>query len=121
LIYYLELNKKICKYTDVEIKKNFLYLGLLLLLTGCFQSSAMVGPVITVASTGNLYEAGYSIAANRIVEKETGMSATSHVSSFIEDTANNEPEFDQRFIRLVKSNLEISRKKIIFQNKEKFK
>ena len=40
------------------------------------QSTAMVGPAITLASTGNIYQAGFSFGAGKAVENETGMTTT---------------------------------------------
>ena len=104
----------------MEIKKIFLYFSLAILLSGCFQSTAMVGPAITLASTGNAYHAGYSFMANRAVEQETGKTTTEHVTQLLEE-ANNNQQAEKELIKLVKSNFELTRKKIIFQNKDKFK
>ena len=69
----------------MEIKKIIFYFGALLLLTGCFQSTAMVGPAMTLASTGNVFQAGSSFVANQVVEKETGMSTGEHVSTIMDE------------------------------------
>ena len=53
-------------------------------LSGCFQSSAMVGPAITFASTGNVSQAGLAYFTNRAVKEETGMSTAEYVSTIIE-------------------------------------
>ena len=57
----------------MEIKKIVLYFCVSLFLTGCYQSTAMVGPVITLASTGNFSQAGLAYVANKAVKEETGM------------------------------------------------
>ena len=36
------------------INKIFIYIVALITLSGCVQSTAMVGPAITIASTGNI-------------------------------------------------------------------
>ena len=47
-------------------KRNiFLYLVLGFFLTGCFQTTAMIGPAITLASTGNMSQAGISFLTNK--------------------------------------------------------
>ena len=66
----------------MEIKKITLYFCISLFLTGCFQSSAMVGPAITFASTGNVSQAGLAYFTNKAVKEETGMSTTEYVSTF---------------------------------------
>ena len=54
-------------------------------MTGCYQSTAMVGPAITLASTGNVSQAGLAYLTNKAVEKETGMSAAEYVSTILEE------------------------------------
>ena len=55
------------------MKKIFLSLLTLLFLTDCLQSTAMVGPTMTLVSTGNLSHAFGTFITNQAVEKETGM------------------------------------------------
>ncbi len=104
----------------MEIKKIIFYFGALLLLTGCFQSTAMVGPAMTLASTGNVFQAGSSFVANQVVEKETGMSTGEHVSTIMDEEKRDQKKFNKRFINLVKSNVEKTRKELLTQSKKKF-
>lgn len=91
-------------------------------MTGCFQSSAMVGPAITFASTGNVSQAGLAYFTNRAVKKETGMSTTEYVSTFLEEktkkTKKNEKIYEELTI-LVQTNFEQTRKKLLLQNQSK--
>ena len=58
----------------MEIKNKIVILvSLITFLSGCVQSTAMIGPSMTLVSSGNLYQAGVSYGANKAVEKETGM------------------------------------------------
>jgi len=106
----------------VEIKKITLYFCISLFLTGCFQSSAMVGPAITFASTGNVSQAGLAYFTNRAVKEETGMSTTEYVSTFLEEktkkTKKNEKIYEDLLI-LVQTNFEQTRKKLLLQNQSK--
>tara|TARA_Y100000590_G_C15579338_1_gene961674 strand:+ start:177 stop:464 length:288 start_codon:yes stop_codon:yes gene_type:complete len=82
-------------------------------LNGCFQSTAMVGPAITLASTGgNIYQAGMSYGANKAVENETGMTTTEYVSKVIEDAngKKKKKKLEKKLFILVKSNIEKTRK-----------
>ena len=45
----------------------------------------MIGPTMTLVSTGNLYQASLSYGANKAVEKETGMQTTEYLINKIED------------------------------------
>ena len=91
-------------------------------MTGCFQSSAMVGPAIAFASTGNVSQAGLAYFTNRVVKEETGMSTTEYVSTFLEEktkkTKKNEKIYEELMI-LVQTNFEQTRKKLLLQNQSK--
>ena len=104
----------------MEIKRIFIYLVLFFLLNGGFQSTAMVGPAMTLASTGNVFQAGSSFVANQVVEKETGMSTGEHVSTIMDEEKRDQKKFNKRFINLVKSNVEKTRKELLTQSKKKF-
>ena len=91
-------------------------------MTGCYQSTAMVGPAITLASTGNVSQAGLAYITNKAVEKETGMSATEYVSTILEEktkkTKKNE-KINEELMILVQINFEETRKKLLLQNQSK--
>ena len=85
------------------------------LLNGCFQSTAMVGPAITVASTGNISQAGLTFITNRAVEQETGMDTVSLVSKKIgENNSKNRIRRDLK--KLVETNFHRTRQKLILQD-----
>ena len=106
----------------MEIKKIVLYFCISLFLTGCYQSTAMVGPAITLASTGNVSQAGLAYFTNRAVKEETGMSTTEYVSTILEEktkkTKKNEKIYEELMI-LVQTNFEETRKKLLLQNQSK--
>ena len=82
----------------------------------------MVGPAITFASTGNVSQAGLAYFTNRAVKKETGMSTTEYVSTFLEEktkkTKKNE-KINENLLILVQTNFEQTRKKLLLQNQSK--
>ena len=85
------------------------------LLNGCFQSTAMVGPAITIASTGNISQAGLTFITNRAVEEETGMDTVSFVSKKIEEN-NSKNRMRRDLKKLVKTNFYKTRQKLILQD-----
>ena len=92
---------------------NFLIaLVCLVLLNGCMQTTAMLGPAITIGSTGNIYQAGLSYGSNKVLESYTGDNATTHVVNFIEDS-NNKKNRKKNFIELVENKFPESRKKFL--------
>ena len=48
------------------------------------QSAALLGPAYTLASTGNIYQAGLSYGSSQAVKKITGKSPTENIKSLID-------------------------------------
>ena len=61
------------------MKKIILILLSFVLLVGCVQSFALLGPAITGASTGKVYHAGLSYGSNKLLEKVTGKTSSEHM------------------------------------------
>ena len=59
--------------------KKILLLLCFVMLTGCFQSIALLGPAITGASTGKIYQAGLSYGTNVIMFQATGKTTSEHM------------------------------------------
>ena len=102
----------------MELKKIILYFCLGCFLSGCMQSTAMLGPGLTFAGTGNMSQAGASFFTHKLIEQETGMDAVTLVSKKIEDNKiqNSKKRMNKNFMLLVKTNFEKTRKKIIILN-----
>tara|TARA_B100000035_G_scaffold246436_1_gene215106 strand:- start:391 stop:687 length:297 start_codon:yes stop_codon:yes gene_type:complete len=83
----------------------------LIFLNGCLQTTALLGPGITVAATGNVMQAGFHYGANSVIEKETGKNTFEHFQSTINDQKKNK-EFKENFINLVKKKFKLTRKKL---------
>ena len=79
------------------------------------QSTAMVGPALTIASTGNISQAGLTFITNKAVEEETGMNTVSYVSSKIEEK-NNQNKLKKEFKTLVKNNFDKTREILILED-----
>ena len=94
------------------INKIFIYIIGALILTGCVQSTAMVGPALTLASTGNISQAGVTFLTNKAVKEETGMDTVSYVSNKLEQNSLK----NRKFRKLVETNFEKTRKKLILQD-----
>ena len=94
------------------INKILIYIIGILTLSGCIQSTAMLGPVITIASTGNVSQAGLTYFGNKAVEEETGMDTVTYVSNKIEQNSYQ----NRKFKKLVETNFEKTRKKLILQD-----
>ena len=99
----------------MEIKKILACILAGIILSGCVQSTAMIGPAITLASSGNVSQAGLTFFTNKAVEKETGMDTVSYVSSQIEKQ-NSKNKLKREFKNLVETNFVKTREKLILQD-----
>ncbi len=57
---------------------------ILLLLCSCAQTTSMFGPAVTVASTGNVYQAGFSYGVGKTVEATTGKTTIENIKILLE-------------------------------------
>ena len=99
----------------MAINKILIYVVTGIILSGCAQSTAMLGPAITLASTGNVSQAGITYITNKAVEKETGMDTVSFVSQKFEQK-NSKNRLRREFKKLVETNFEKTREKLILQD-----
>ena len=97
------------------MKKIFVFIVSGLILSGCAQSTAMLGPAITLASSGNVSQAGLTFVTNKAVEKETGMDTVSFVTNKIEKQ-NSKNRLKRDFKKLVQNNFEKTREILILQD-----
>ena len=76
--------------TIIKMKIFFLLISFIA-LTNCVNSIAMLGPLISVGTSGgSIYQAGISYGTTSAVEKITGKTTSEHIiSSF---TKNNKKE-----------------------------
>ena len=100
------------------LKKIFAGLFLLIFLNGCVQSAALLGPAYTLASSGNIYQAGLSYGSNQAVKKITGKSPTENIQSLINNKKKKieEEKKQKEFFALVKSRIEKTSKIIQLAN-----
>ena len=92
--------------------KKILIVGACALLSGCIQSTALLGPSLTVATTGNIPQAGLQYIANETIKKETGKDALMHVKEIVEEENRNR-KFKRDFKSMVENRIKNARKKII--------
>ena len=100
------------------LKKIIAGLFLLFFLNGCVQSAALLGPAYTMASTGNVFQAGLSYGSNQAVKKITGKSPTENIKSLTDSKKSKideEQNYDE-FFALVKNRIEKTSKIINLAN-----
>ena len=104
--------------------KNTLLISISFLLLGsCAQSTALIGPAITVGSTGNVMQAGFSYASNMAVKKTTGKTPSEHISLYVEEKKEekklkkSEVKIRKEMVNYLQSHIEIMRDKLKIKNK----
>ena len=58
-------------------------------LSGCIQSTALLGPGVTIATTGNIMQAGFQYGANTAIKNETGKDVLTHFKDVVEEEQDN--------------------------------
>ena len=101
-------------------KKIAFILMSVVLLTGCVQSTAFLGPAITVAATGNIAQAGFTYGTNEVIKRETGKDTIQYVSSLLEPedknllkSENKKVTINEDLIALVESSIKKTRQKLL--------
>mgnify|MGYP001272426719 CR=1 FL=1 len=62
------------------LKKTFFLTVLLLMLSGCYQSTAsLIGPSVTLGTSGNIVQSALSYSVNESVKKATGNYPIEHI------------------------------------------
>ena len=89
------------------IKKLILVIFLASFLGGCAQNVALLGPMYTLSSTGNIYQAGLSFGSNKVITSYTGKSTAENIKDLIIIKKN-----DSEFEKLVKRRINKTRKKL---------
>ena len=85
----------------------------LIFLNGCLQTTALVGPGVTVATTGNVLQAGLQYGANTAIKNETGKNTLEHLQDAVESQSKSQ-KFKRKFSDLVEKKFEITREKLKF-------
>ena len=80
-------------------------------LSGCIQTTSFLGPGITVATTGNIFQAGLQYGANSVVKKETGKDVLSHIKDTVEEQ-NKKKKFHAKLKNILESRLIATRQKL---------
>ena len=92
-------------------------------LTGFVPIFSLVGPGVTVITSGNIYKASAQFIVNQRIEKETGKNSL----TLIKETLSKEEiekkilknSFDEDLRQLVKTNIKMTRQKLDNQNLQK--
>ena len=92
--------------------KKIISIGLLLiLLSGCAQNTALLGPAYTLSSTGNVLQAGLSYGTTYTVKKITGKTPSENAEIILKkiEKSAEKDENPKNFFKTVKKYIEHSK------------
>ena len=81
------------------------------LLNACGQTTALIGPAITIGNTGNVMQAGFSYGSNMVIKNATGKTPGGHITSYIEEK-REEKKVRKKIVSYLESHIKIMRKKL---------
>tara|TARA_B100001123_G_C15227489_1_gene993737 strand:- start:568 stop:861 length:294 start_codon:yes stop_codon:yes gene_type:complete len=93
------------------MRKIFLLLFCLILLNSCGQTTALIGPAITVGNSGNVMQAGFSYGSNIAIKQTTGKTPGGHITSYVEEK-RQEKKRRKEILSFLESHINIMRQKL---------
>ena len=105
------------------MKKTIVIIISFVFLGACAQSTALIGPAISIGSSGNVMQAGFSYGTNILVKQTTGKVPSEHVSLYIEEKKEEkklkkrEAKIKKEMANYFQSHIEIMRDKLSVKNK----
>ena len=93
------------------LKTSFLFISLIF-LNGCLETTALLGPGVTMFTSGNIPQAGFQYIANESIKKETGKDTLTLVKEVVEEDRQKRM-FNRDFKKMVEKRVLNARKKIL--------
>ena len=91
----------------MKFQKIYFLAIIFIFLSGCIQSTALLGPGVTLATTGNVMQAGLQYGANTAIKNETGKDALTHLKDAVDEEQDN-----QKIKSFVKNTIDTISKKL---------
>ena len=96
----------------MKFKKIYLLVLIFILLSGCIHSSALLGPGITIATTGNVMQAGLQYGANTAIKNETGKDALTHLKNVVDEEQESK-KLERKIKNFTKNTIDKVKKKLL--------
>ena len=74
----------------MKFQKIYFLAIIFIFLSGCIQSTALLGPGVTLATTGNIMQAGLQYGANTAIKNETGKDTLTHLKDSVDEEKNSQ-------------------------------
>ncbi len=91
-------------------------------LTGFVPILSLIGPGVTVLTSGNIYKASAQFMVNKHIEKETGKNSLTLIKEKLVEETDKKIKinsFDEDFRQLVETRIKMTRQKLDNQNLQK--
>ena len=96
----------------MKFKKIYLLVLISIFLSGCIQSTALLGPGITIATTGNIMQAGLQYGANTAIKNETGKDALTHLKDAVNEEQDSE-KIEKKIRNITKNTIDKVKRKLL--------
>ena len=99
------------------MKKIILVTLGVLFLSGCVQTTALLGPAIIGGSSGSIYKASLQYGANYMIKKSTGKSTSEHAFGLVQEPIKlrKEKKFRNKLTNLLEQHILTARANNLFQ------
>ena len=96
----------------MKILKIFFVIFSLIILSGCIQTTSLLGPGVTVATSGNVLQASLQYGANTALRTETGKDVLTHIKDKVGEK-NKEKILHAKLRKLIENRIENTRQKLL--------
>ena len=96
----------------MKFKKIYFLVLISVFLSGCIQSTALLGPGVTIATTGNIMQAGLQYGANTAIKNETGKDAIIHLKDAVNEEQDNK-KLEEKIRNIAKYTIDKVKRKLL--------
>ena len=96
----------------MKFKKIYFLVLISVFLSGCIQSTALLGPGVTIATTGNIMQAGLQYGANTAIKKETGKDAITHLKDAVNEEQDNK-KLEEKIRNIARNTIDKVKRKLL--------
>ena len=96
----------------MKFKKIYFLVLISVFLSGCIQSTALLGPGVTIATTGNIMQAGLQYGANTAIKNETGKDAITHLKDAVNEEQDSQ-KIEEKIRNITKNTIDKVKRKLL--------
>jgi len=96
----------------MKFKKIYFLFLISILLSGCIQSTALLGLGVTIATTGNIMQAGLQYGASTAIKNETGKDALTHLKDAVNEEQDNQ-KLEEKIRNIAKNTIDKVKRKLL--------